>query len=832
MRRLINVEALGVGGLDDTISPSDISISNSSGFIEVSLTSNALQNEEKNLHKSEKWSDAKYYPSKSSTDVIAFMSFSQSEKTNQDQSDKIVVVSVSYLENRSEYRKTKVFEYLMNYFMENVITPLVGQYGENHVFLNAMFANAQLGRVVRRYFKKSKSGAKWSDEIPAGYRGSNEGNSSRYDDDDYYEDNYHDEDHYRFYFEEEEDQSPERYIDWMRNQLQITELLLSGNTITITGHNNLKNYVEEMVERGWEDTVEMVLGIFADGSMQGVVPVHGQWQTPLNFPDGSAINLTVRESPKCLEIDPNTIGNFSQIKDKIDEITDQLKFVFNFIEMTEVSLNNELLTFDEFKEKAHQLADGNTSTPSGEGTAIAGNRLKKIVEALGLGGLDTSITESDVSFTLTENRLEENLINSEKSLHGDKPWDNAKYNQGGDINLIAAMSFEKTELKYENSTSLLIFIGFLENRPEYRKTKSFEYIMNYFLENVVNPSVQQYGENNVILDAYFANSQLGRVVKRYFSKNGKGAKWADGGDYTDEHARLRTLVTGNGGTVVDSEKDVVKNFDVNQYVDLVYDVYGSEGNRSFIDWMPVGITSNGDVVYSWYNDSYSFSYSGSKVEFEYLYGQNIFSIHSTSLNELKELYNENVKNNLTTCFGSSVTFNVKDTGESLNLDQLSNKEEEKIASNKLKKIVSAKGDLTNKVYDYLKENYPEDVLQWVKEANWTLETIPLSEINMAQRPGGRNMGKVDGIANAIKNGEKMSPVVLVKQSDGRYQIADGYHRTLGFKRAEKEEIQAYVATGVGDDGPWDEEMHAKKLNVEPGKTASLNRRSKLAKIID
>ncbi|MNV65080.1 ParB-like nuclease domain protein [compost metagenome] len=91
---------------------------------------------------------------------------------------------------------------------------------------------------------------------------------------------------------------------------------------------------------------------------------------------------------------------------------------------------------------------------------------------------------------------------------------------------------------------------------------------------------------------------------------------------------------------------------------------------------------------------------------------------------------------------------------------------------------------------------------------------------MARRPGGRNMDKVKGIAEAIQSGEKMDPIVLVKQSDGSYQIADGYHRTLGFQKAGKDKIKAYVATNVGDDGPWDEEMHEKKLNVEPGKTAS------------
>lgn len=128
--------------------------------------------------------------------------------------------------------------------------------------------------------------------------------------------------------------------------------------------------------------------------------------------------------------------------------------------------------------------------------------------------------------------------------------------------------------------------------------------------------------------------------------------------------------------------------------------------------------------------------------------------------------------------------------------------------------------LGDEVYDKLKEHYPDDVLEWVKDADWELKSVPLSEINMSRRPGGRNMDKVKGIAKAVEAGEKMDPVVLVKQSDGSYQVADGYHRTLGFQHAGKDVIKAYVADCGCDDGPWDKEMHDKKLNVEPGKKAN------------
>ena len=132
----------------------------------------------------------------------------------------------------------------------------------------------------------------------------------------------------------------------------------------------------------------------------------------------------------------------------------------------------------------------------------------------------------------------------------------------------------------------------------------------------------------------------------------------------------------------------------------------------------------------------------------------------------------------------------------------------------------------NKVYKYLLENYPPDCLEWAKTVDWKLvQRVPLSSVKMARRPGGaREQDKVKNIAEAIKGGKKMDPVVLVKLSDGTYKIADGYHRTLGTDKAGKVSINAWVASVSEDKGPWDKEMHEKKLNVgKPAmkKTASL-----------
>ena len=122
---------------------------------------------------------------------------------------------------------------------------------------------------------------------------------------------------------------------------------------------------------------------------------------------------------------------------------------------------------------------------------------------------------------------------------------------------------------------------------------------------------------------------------------------------------------------------------------------------------------------------------------------------------------------------------------------------------------------TKEVYEYLRENYPADVLGWVKKELWKMRRVPLSKIKMARRPGGRNMGKVQGISDAIKRGAKMEPIILVETKDG-FKIADGYHRTLAYKHAGIKNVYAWVADGEHGAGEWDREMHDRKLNKSWG----------------
>lgn len=122
--------------------------------------------------------------------------------------------------------------------------------------------------------------------------------------------------------------------------------------------------------------------------------------------------------------------------------------------------------------------------------------------------------------------------------------------------------------------------------------------------------------------------------------------------------------------------------------------------------------------------------------------------------------------------------------------------------------------LAGEVFEYLNRHYPAKVLGWVHDADWTDPTkVPLVDIDMARRPGGRDPAKVKAIAELVRHGERLDPVVLVRTpGQDRLQIADGYHRTLGREHAGKKRVLAYVGEVDVDEGPWDRAMHDAKLN--------------------
>jgi hypothetical protein len=131
--------------------------------------------------------------------------------------------------------------------------------------------------------------------------------------------------------------------------------------------------------------------------------------------------------------------------------------------------------------------------------------------------------------------------------------------------------------------------------------------------------------------------------------------------------------------------------------------------------------------------------------------------------------------------------------------------------------VAVASQLAREVHGVLAKTYPEEALTWVDQATWSgPQKVALDDIAMTRRPGGRDQEKVQGMAAALvkePDGEVAAPIVLVKTpGSDKLRVADGYHRTLAHRRVGHDKVDAYVGTVEDDEGPWDREMHEKKLN--------------------
>ena len=114
--------------------------------------------------------------------------------------------------------------------------------------------------------------------------------------------------------------------------------------------------------------------------------------------------------------------------------------------------------------------------------------------------------------------------------------------------------------------------------------------------------------------------------------------------------------------------------------------------------------------------------------------------------------------------------------------------------------VKYKGDLHDVVYQYLLRSYPGKDVEWVLDPDieWEFDPhVPLSDINMARRPGGRDPKKVTDISDTLGKGASMDPIVLVDLNNPNgYVIGDGWHRTLGAEDAGWDDVPAFIGTHV------------------------------------
>ena len=114
--------------------------------------------------------------------------------------------------------------------------------------------------------------------------------------------------------------------------------------------------------------------------------------------------------------------------------------------------------------------------------------------------------------------------------------------------------------------------------------------------------------------------------------------------------------------------------------------------------------------------------------------------------------------------------------------------------------------LNDTVYEYLKAHYKKSVVKWAKNATWTFSPkLSLDELILMRKPSMVSQEKVAKIESAIRHGDALHPIVVVKTSAG-YEVADGNHRVTAMRNVGIETTTAYVTSGIGDTGPWTTEM--------------------------
>jgi hypothetical protein len=83
---------------------------------------------------------------------------------------------------------------------------------------------------------------------------------------------------------------------------------------------------------------------------------------------------------------------------------------------------------------------------------------------------------------------------------------------------------------------------------------------------------------------------------------------------------------------------------------------------------------------------------------------------------------------------------------------------------------------------------------------------------------------VQSISNSLSGGASMDPIVLIErqdQSQYKYDIADGWHRTLGAEDAGWPDVPAFIGEGFDDKTDWGLEMQNESDSVKKAALAEV-----------
>lgn len=107
------------------------------------------------------------------------------------------------------------------------------------------------------------------------------------------------------------------------------------------------------------------------------------------------------------------------------------------------------------------------------------------------------------------------------------------------------------------------------------------------------------------------------------------------------------------------------------------------------------------------------------------------------------------------------------------------------------------------VHAVMSKNFPDDAIAWVKDVRWTMEIVPLHDIdfdNEGSWAAHHQPERVQHFTDKLQNGEKLKPLILVRVPNRhRLRIVDGHHRALAYRQLGKPAHAFVGAVHEGDD---------------------------------
>jgi len=133
---------------------------------------------------------------------------------------------------------------------------------------------------------------------------------------------------------------------------------------------------------------------------------------------------------------------------------------------------------------------------------------------------------------------------------------------------------------------------------------------------------------------------------------------------------------------------------------------------------------------------------------------------------------------------------------------------------------AGEGKVKKKVIEQLEDDYPEEDLEWIKDADWSgPEKVDLDDIDSSHRKtwaAYHEPEKVKTRVERIKN-KDIKPILLVKTpKNKKYIIIDGHHRFLAYEKLDKRPV-CWIGKVDSETGPWDtfhNEQNAKEAEDE------------------